>query len=68
MIKDITKKYRRRAEVQFEPVVWISYGECPLCGDDIGPLPALSRRDNRTHICSDCGLAEALEGWKRPAI
>jgi transcription elongation factor Elf1 len=25
------------------------------------PMPALSRRDNKTHICSDCGQQEALE-------
>jgi hypothetical protein len=60
MIKELIEQRRRIAVVQFDPVVWLSYGECPLCGDDIGPLPALSRRDNRTNICSDCGLAVAL--------
>jgi ribosomal protein L37AE/L43A len=25
------------------------------------PMPALSRRDNKTYICSDCGMQEALE-------
>ena len=41
---------------------------CPRCGGFIpnnaqpGQYPgALSRRDNRTEICSDCGLLEALE-------
>ena len=28
------------------------------------PMPALSRRDNRTYICSDCGMQEALEDNK----
>ena len=28
------------------------------------PLPALSRRDNKTYICSDCGMQEALEDSK----
>ena len=28
------------------------------------PLPALSRRDNKTYICSDCGMQEALEDAK----
>lgn len=25
--------------------------------------PALSRRDNKTYICSTCGTAEALADW-----
>jgi hypothetical protein len=25
------------------------------------PFPALSRRDNKTNICSDCGTREAME-------
>jgi predicted RNA-binding Zn-ribbon protein involved in translation (DUF1610 family) len=43
---------------------------CPTCG---GWIPnndtpgayrgALSRRDNKTEICSDCGLKEALEDY-----
>lgn len=35
---------------------------CPRC--KINPLkrcPAMSRRDNKTKICSECGTAEALE-------
>ena len=28
------------------------------------PMPALSRRDNKTYICSDCGMQEALEDAK----
>jgi len=42
--------------------------KCPRCK---GPIPcaehegkypgALSRRDNKTEICSACGMAEALE-------
>lgn len=32
------------------------------------PFPALSRRDNKTYICSNCGQLEAFEdmGWKPP--
>lgn len=33
---------------------------CPTCGAD-EPLQALSRKDNKTMICSDCGSKEALE-------
>jgi DNA-directed RNA polymerase subunit RPC12/RpoP len=31
------------------------------------PFPALSRRDNKTYICSSCGEAEAFEdmGWQQ---
>lgn len=35
--------------------------KCPRCGGPLGKRPALSRRDNKTDICSKCGLAEALE-------
>lgn len=34
---------------------------CPKCGKKYTDYPAISRRDNKTEICSDCGLAEALE-------
>lgn len=57
--------------------------ECPRCGGYIpndvtpGAYPgALSRVDNKTEICSQCGNAEAInglpgiymqfEGWKNP--
>jgi len=45
---------------------------CPICN---GPIPnalhegqymgALSRRDNKTEICSDCGVMEAIEDYNR---
>lgn len=34
---------------------------CPLCGNIYEGRPALSRRDNQTQICPDCGTREALE-------
>lgn len=44
--------------------------DCPRCG---GPIPtaehpglypgAVSRADDRTEICSPCGMDEALEQW-----
>ena len=34
---------------------------CPLCGRSYGEAPALSRTDNETLICSDCGTRQALE-------
>lgn len=34
---------------------------CPKCGQTYIGHPALSRTDNETLICSDCGTREALE-------
>lgn len=34
---------------------------CPLCGKTYGEVPALSRTDNETLICPDCGTRQALE-------
>lgn len=36
---------------------------CPNCGSDIIGHPALSRKDNKTEICSECGQLEALEDF-----
>jgi hypothetical protein len=33
----------------------------PLCGQTYGEAPALSRTDNETLICPDCGTRQALE-------
>lgn len=35
--------------------------KCPNCGRVYSGYPALSRKDNKTEICPDCGIAEALE-------
>jgi len=35
-------------------------GVCPRCGESITGYPALSRRDNKTYICSKCGNEEAM--------
>lgn len=34
---------------------------CPRCGHSYCEPPALSREDNKTLICPDCGTREALE-------
>lgn len=34
---------------------------CPKCGKSYSAPPALSRTDNETLICPDCGTREALE-------
>ena len=34
---------------------------CPRCGMVYSAPPAVSRMDNKTLICSDCGTREALD-------
>lgn len=34
---------------------------CPKCHKKIYGYPAISRIDNCTEICSDCGVHEAIE-------
>ena len=34
---------------------------CPRCGSEYQEHPAISRKDNETEICPDCGTLEALE-------
>lgn len=34
---------------------------CPICEQKYSGYPALSRKDGKTQICSDCGIREALE-------
>lgn len=41
-----------------------AYQLCPRCGHMISFYPAISRVDNKTEICADCGMHEALEIWK----
>ena len=34
---------------------------CPICGKPYIGAPAVSRTDNKTLICPDCGTMQALE-------
>ena len=34
---------------------------CPKCGKEYEKLLALSRTDNKTMICDECGVKEALD-------
>lgn len=36
---------------------------CPRCGKSYTSHPAISRRDNKTEICPDCGVLEAMEDF-----
>ena len=34
--------------------------KCPVCEDTVTDFPAISRRDESTEICSECGVREAM--------
>jgi len=34
---------------------------CPICGKTYHEYPSLSRTDDKTEICPDCGTRQALE-------
>ncbi len=36
---------------------------CPKCKLIYSEPSAISRRDNKTEICSQCGVKEAIEDW-----
>ena len=38
---------------------------CPKCGELVTEHPALSRVDNKTDICSQCGMIEALQAMMK---
>ena len=36
---------------------------CPICGKEYEGYPAISRKDNKTEICSVCGTIEGLDEY-----
>ena len=38
---------------------------CPKCGKEFTEYPALSRVDNETEICPECGIREAVEAYQK---
>lgn len=38
---------------------------CPRCGKKYTEVPAISRKDNKTEICPDCGFVESIFAIKR---
>ena len=38
---------------------------CPICGKKYNEPSALSRKDNETQICPDCGTKEALDDFDK---
>ncbi len=39
--------------------------KCPKCGKEFTEHPALSREDNETEICPECGVREAIEAYQK---
>ena len=39
--------------------------KCPKCKRNFDRLLALSRRDNKTMICDECGMQEALDDYAK---
>ena len=37
--------------------------KCPKCGKEFTEHPALSREDNETEICPECGVEEAVKAY-----
>jgi len=37
--------------------------QCPRCLGEIEGYPAISRTDDKTHVCSPCGQTEAMEDF-----
>lgn len=38
---------------------------CPRCGREFERLLALSRKDNKTMICDQCGTEEAMDNYRQ---
>ena len=39
------------------------YWKCPRCGRVTQDYPSLSRRDNKTSICGQCGIEESMSDY-----
>ena len=48
------------SEVKEEATEDKSYKMCPRCGRPYSDYPAISRYDDKTEICPDCGVEEAM--------
>lgn len=46
-----------------QPKVAQKRHKCPKCGKYYTGHPALSREDNKTEICPECGIAEAISAF-----
>ena len=56
---DSIEEVEKVAEELHDPILKI-YPVCPICGEDYEGHPAISRKDNKSKICSNCGIGEAF--------
>ena len=54
-IKTVEEAYQSVSHVTFK-----IYPVCPICGEDYSEHPAISRKDNKSKICPNCGIGEAF--------
>ena len=59
------EKYQNKLDENEIPYDNTSKKKCPKCGKTYTEYPALSRRDNKTYICPQCGTEEAMEDFKK---
>lgn len=50
------------------PISEENFFNCSKCGKYFIGYPALSRKDNKSEVCSECGVAEALEDLKNKEV
>ena len=51
------------AKSLYEQMKDLNIKVCPVCGKEYTEYPAISRKDNQTEICPDCGIMEALDDY-----
>ena len=56
--ESVEKEYQEVSHATFK-----IYPICPLCHKEYSQYPAISRKDNKTKICPDCGIREALHDF-----
>lgn len=54
-IEAVESAYEEVSHVTFK-----IYPVCPICGEEYSEPPAISRKDNKTKICPNCGTGEAI--------
>lgn len=79
VLKDYSKTFYTRKEINLMPEYDELLKYCPRCRQKYTGWPAISRVDNRTEICSNCGDEESKvpvhiqkkihkRGWNRMVI
>ena len=67
--EDRAREILDSGELILLPVFWLreknDNPKCPICGCSYTDYPALSRIDNKTHICPKCGTKEAISHFSK---